>query len=518
MLELLRASPRENAFWEMVWRPWSDHRIVFPKLLYALDFRFAGATGALLVFLNLACQAGVALIVGAAVKRQHDVTAEDKWILASAGWVACFWLVMSGNMLWGFQIAWFLNALAVAGAILFACDLEGRTGWSTLGRGVGAMLLATIASFSLANGLLIWCVLGFLLWRNRAPVFLQLTWWLCALLVAWGGLSAAGGGGGGLSLLAPRNVPYFFTLLGNPVSRIHPEAGLLLGAVGFTGFLIFAVRFLLKRMGGFFHTFAFAQTAYVVMSAWLIASGRSSNGVEHAASSRYYPPVVLFWCLLFGLAWLVAGRYRGGSRLRAALAIGAAAVVGAGQAASFPERAARLVKSDLASLAVAANVGDSATLHYIHLHPDSATLWNEMAFAKSRNLSLYRDPWLRTFGQGVFDRYELSPDAEIPARWQARTIVTLPDRPGLLLQGHLEPSAAGEQPAGILITRAGRIVGYAGLRGRSCDGCFSGYASTFGETSSGTADLNLYAVYNEADRFVRRLVEPRDSLIKRRPE
>lgn len=507
MLDLLRTSPMEGSFWGMVWRPWSDHRIIFPKLLYALDFRIAAGTGALLVSLNVLCQAGVAVILGAAIWRQASLEPGDKRLFSAALWVSCFWLVQSGNLLWGFQIAWSLNALAVATAILLVIDLPSGSDWSryTVLRGTGAILLVTVATFSLANGLLMWGVLGFLLWRNGAPRLLQGVWWICAGAAAWGALGATGDQAFS-GLFTSRHVLFFLALLGSPFSRIHLEAGITLGAMGFAAFAAFAVSHLKSRGQGPFFIFAFAQITYVVLSALVITVGRGYKGLEDAISSRYYPPMLLFWGLLFCLAWLATRRMRGGAWIRGALAATALTVITLGQLASLPERAERSLKADLALLALAANVGDSRTLEYITLFPDSAHFWQEAGFLKSRNLSFYHDaPWLRTHGRLFADVYHVKAGKGVPAHFETQHLVTLPGRAGAFLQGRFDVNTLGQHPTGILAVRAGRVVGFAGTRRRGCAGCFSGFVSTpVPQKSEG--ELSLYAVYDEGGRRAYRLV------------
>src|SRR5690606_33390964 len=102
----------------------------------------------------------------------------------------------------------------------------------------GVMLLLIVAMFSLANGVLMWGILGFLLWRSGAPRALQVMWWLCAALAMAAAFSATTDAAASHPFTG-RHVLFYLALLGSPFSRIHLEAGIVLGAVGFAAFAVF---------------------------------------------------------------------------------------------------------------------------------------------------------------------------------------------------------------------------------------------------------------------------------------
>ncbi len=500
MLDLVGAS-FEGSLWGSLWAPWNYHRIFFPKLLYLFDLRVGGGRGAVLVTLNLVCQAAVALLFYISLRRQSGIDASGRRVMSAIAWASCFWLVQSGNMLWGFQIAWFLNGLAAALATCLVCGMSATPARKNGMLLVGAGACASVAAFSLANGLFIWGVLGILLGRMAVPWRLQAVWWACTVVVAWGAIPAGDGETTLGSFFLLRNIPYALTVLGNPVSRLHAEAGFVLGMLGVTAFLVFAAWFLSGRLRGPFFSFAFAQSSYIVLSAWAIAAGRGHHGVEHATSSRYYTVALLFWAILFALAWLATRSLRFRPILRSVLLLGVTIVFVAGQWASVPERKKRFLGADLSALALGAGVHRMAAEDYATLHTDSLTLSVGNDLLKRHRLSIYRDYWFHTHGMRLSEAYALDTGLAARAVYHATAVATEPGKSGFLIEGVMSPIAGtGKRPSAIVLVRAGRVVGFAGTRERGCSGCFSGFAAG---TSSG--GLELYGLAHENSREVRRL-------------
>ena len=79
--------------------------------------------------------------------------------------------VQVGNTLWGFQMAWYLVLLALAGALLLLD--EPMLTWLSL---TGAMTLAIVGSFSSLQGLLIWPAGLVLLYCRSRPRRFVIAW------------------------------------------------------------------------------------------------------------------------------------------------------------------------------------------------------------------------------------------------------------------------------------------------------------------------------------------------------
>ncbi len=500
-IPLFEAFLRGEPILGRLWEPWYQHQIFFPKILYFLDFLFAGMTGGLLVSLNLALQAGVVVLVALALRRELGLSRAGRAFAASLAVCACFWLVQSGNFLWGFQIAWFLNGFAALSAAFLACGFRPEATRLEKGlrlAGAGAGLI--VASFSLANGVLMGAPLLALLWKAGASRRILAAW--TALWIATGALFYAGVVSGpataGFVYSADSalrtKLLYVPVFLGNPFSRLHLGAGMLVGAAGLCLFAAACLRWYRSERPGFLGSLSLAWMAYAVATAAATAAGRSYYTVMQATSSRYYTTVILFW--LFAALWCgLALRRR--ALFRRAWAIGfmvVAAVLVAGQLAAVPERRERYLMADHAALALASAVDDSTALRYIQEYaglPALRRVREQEVFLKEHGLSLYRDRWFRTLGAELAEAYRIEEGQglRLVAWEESPRAADATSRPGRFVTGVIEPAEGKDLPERLLLVEGGRVTGFAATRARGCAGCFSGYAS-----GPGAGPVGVYVV------------------------
>ncbi|HEX2612652.1 MAG TPA: hypothetical protein VHO02_03550 [Fibrobacteria bacterium] len=500
---LFQAYLRGEPILGRMWEPWYRHRIFFPRILYLLDFRLAGGTGSLLVGASLLLQGGLAILVALALRRQTGLSAWGRVLASSLAVCACFWLVQSGNLLWGFQVAWFLNAFAAFLGAFLACGFRPEASRVEQGVRLACIGLCLItATFSLANGILIGVPLLALLWKggaSRRVLLAGTIFWIVTAVIFFVGLGASAGEGTAEALYStdstlPQKFLYVPVYLGNPFSRLHLGAGMALGAAGLGLFAVFCRRWFRSARPGFLESLAWAQMAYTVATAAATAAGRSYFSIGQATSSRYYPPVLLFW-LFAGLWGGLAIRKRAtASRLAAAVFVGVSAILIAGQLAAVPERKERYLKADNAALALAAGVDDTLALVYLQEHAGAELLrrMRELEpFLKERRLSIYRDRWLRTLGEEPGAAYRIG-------KAGALRLTALEESPrgsaaeagaGRFVSGVIEPVAGANSRERLLLVENGRVTGFAATRARACAGCFSGYAS-----GPGSGPLAVYAL------------------------
>jgi hypothetical protein len=139
-----------------LWMQFNEHRIFFPKLIMLglarlthWNIRYESAVSVLLalgVFLLLAWQ----LRASSRGFGQRQL----RWALPACSLVA-FSASQYENFLWGWQVGLLLGLLASLGAILLLAN--GPFEW---GRFIPAVVLGIVATYSFANGVLVW-VIGF---------------------------------------------------------------------------------------------------------------------------------------------------------------------------------------------------------------------------------------------------------------------------------------------------------------------------------------------------------------------
>ena len=150
---------------------WSQHyenRIFFPNLIVlalAYTTHFNVVTEEYLSALMLF--GGTALVICAHKRRSP----ERRWIWYCPVAFLMFSLAQAVNALWGFQMAWYLVLLMIALA-LFLLDQEPQR-WPVFG---GAIAAAVVASFSSAQGLLVWPAGLLLIYLRRRSGHVATAW------------------------------------------------------------------------------------------------------------------------------------------------------------------------------------------------------------------------------------------------------------------------------------------------------------------------------------------------------
>ena len=142
------------------WRQHNEHRLVFSKLLFLglgllskFDVRWEIATSIILsivIFL---------LIIWHISKNKENLNVKNNhrllWIVFST---FIFSLSQSENWLWGFQLPWFLNVLAVVAAAFILSNY--KINFFTI---LLVTVCSIIATLSLSSGILIWLIVLFFL-------------------------------------------------------------------------------------------------------------------------------------------------------------------------------------------------------------------------------------------------------------------------------------------------------------------------------------------------------------------
>ena len=166
-VNLIAASYHGHLTLAALWAQHNENRILFPNLMMLamsrLDaFNVSAEEYLSAVFLFTA----VALIIAA-----HKRRTPAPWIAYCPVVILMLSVVQAENILWGFQMAWYLVLVALAG-VLYVLDRPTLPVVSL----VGAMILAVVGSYSSLQGLFIWIAGLLLLFYRRRPAPLMGAW------------------------------------------------------------------------------------------------------------------------------------------------------------------------------------------------------------------------------------------------------------------------------------------------------------------------------------------------------
>ncbi len=291
------AEDKATAF-QILFAQHNDHRTLASRLLYCLVYAISGEID----FRQLIFLANLALILLFIalflVVKRHQL----KYLILLPAALVLFQLRAYGITLWSMAaFAYFYVFLYGFYSLHFLHDV-------TPVKFLVAIVLASLATFTLASGQVVW-LLGLVsllhqcLVRKQAPLLYPLGWAFIALanLIAW----RAG-------LETPHTLPvmlitlfdspghhalYALTLLGNAVSESSLAGAALAGAAMLIALIVVSIR-------------SFREPDirlelccwFVVLSVAAMVFGRSFTSVDYALSSRYsFPSVLLLsaiWVLL----------------------------------------------------------------------------------------------------------------------------------------------------------------------------------------------------------------------------
>lgn len=277
----------------------NEHRLLFPRL-----------AAAALIFLSgwntlYVCMFGVTLMVGAWIffvcaqrRAAVEMGGRSPWWAPAALAVVLFSLNQWENYLWGMQHQLFFNVFGVSGAVLALA--VARITLSQLAIAVG---LAVIATFSFANGLLIWPVGFVVLLCRRTSTRFHVAWavaGIAAIALYFYGFQWP-------SQTAPRPAPISalmvaLRVLGAPVSNYRPAV--VQAIAGLTGVLLTGgLLGLGMRRPGFLRASApfIGLFLYVGASALLVGVGRGAPLPDDEIASKYVTVANLLWVALVAL-------------------------------------------------------------------------------------------------------------------------------------------------------------------------------------------------------------------------
>ena len=451
------------------WVQHNEHRIVFPEMVYALDYIFLRGVLLLPIACNIACQLVQLAVLWWLLLQMKDMPLGFRLTLG----VCCSLFMASAMQVQGFlgvfELQWYLSQLAAALAFVFLSQSE-RTGrWTGLAMSIGA---AAIATYSTGNGMMVWPVLvtmSALLRLPRTRIAVVAIAGTLSIAAYFVGYSFVSQGRATLLLTHPSYTIWFVgVLLGTPVSYISVPLG---GVTGLSGLLLVAIAVAVairrRRPGDPVLAVTAGVCLYIACSALMIAYGRMDpeDPAVVAALAARYVTMPLTYCanLAIVIGWLVIQLPRG---RRFALHFSAAALTLTvlftvmlrqnSHERAFELQAAFAHESGIAFVAGIEDAGLARALY-----PDPQFPLRVLPAIRQRRLSIFASGHQDWIGQPLNGVFVPGPDTLCSGAVEGLSPVT----GGYRLAGWAWDRAADGPPKDIVLTNAaGAIVGFGETR------------------------------------------------------
>ena len=313
------------------WLQHNEHRIVFPEVVYALDYIFFRGRQLLPLAGNIACQLAQLALLWWLLRRMKDMPPAFRLTLGAACALFMTSAMQVQGLLGTFELQWYLSELAAALSFLFLWRSAPAGRWASLAISAAA---AVVATYSTGNGMMLWPVLLLMAVLLRLPkpriACLALAGVL-SVAVYFVGYSFVSQGRAALMLAHPFYALWFTgVFLGTPVSYFSARLG---GLVGFSGLLLVALAVAIairRRLGDPVIVVTAGVCLYIAASSLMIAYGRmdpTDPSVGAALAARYVS-VPLTYCanLAVVIGWVISGAGLQPAKTRLLLHIAAAAM------------------------------------------------------------------------------------------------------------------------------------------------------------------------------------------------
>jgi hypothetical protein len=395
-----------------LWQQHNEHRILTTRLLFLLDVDLFHGTQVFLlasIFLTQLLQVGLL-----------------SWSLRKLGGLrGSAWRVGTGliaycilcptqyeNLVWGFQVQFVLPAaMATLAFVSLLLYWRGERAWLL----ILAVAAATIATWSLANGMLLW------------PLLVIAALWIGLKRPVWLALSACGAINIGLFFFhyhfPPHDDTQPYLSLGQRILYVPVYFGstfvrhssgtvvVLAGLVGIVASLVVILRVLRQRAGA--SPFLLEMSLLLTMclaTAAITSTGRMHLGVQQATASRYQTFALLFWCCI-GLVLLV----RLSSKpvvLVAFASVLMLMMIGFATQTRKPlvDAQERQLRLKMMEVALLADVQDPAAL--INGYPNPQVVVRGAEYMRQHGLSIFHGKQFEQLGQPIDRAYRVVPATE----------------------------------------------------------------------------------------------------------
>lgn len=324
-----------------LFEPHNEHRLFFPRLVLFSDYLFFGGYGLFDKAVILLVQVLETALFVWLIRRTGAGAAARRGLCALVV-VLLFSLYQSENFQWAFQVQ-FVGIFACASlcCTLFArglaADASGRRSAVLI---AVAYLLALVATFTMANGILAGLVLVAMavVARTRRVIVAATIAVAAALILAFSIGYHIDDGQESVAALwqhLPRVLAFAAGYLGN-FSRFGIESQIGFGGLGLLAMVGIAGVMLVRRDRDATRLALLGIAFFTVGSALITALGRSGMGMDQIASSRYSTGAAIFWAAILVNGWSLSRGGVGGIATRVAICAAALFLVEASVKMQIP--------------------------------------------------------------------------------------------------------------------------------------------------------------------------------------
>lgn len=459
-----------------LWAQHNEHRILIPKIFFLIDVQLFHGRQIFLLASIFAIQLLQAALLSFSLWTLGGLRG-SAW-RAGTGLIAYCILcpTQQENLIWGFQLQFVVPAamatLAVLSLLLCCRESAARTRALFF---LLAIAAATLATWSLANGMLLWAVLllAAVLLRMRRPALPALA--VCAVtnvglyLYRYHRPSPQSGA---LHITSIAEILRFILVYFGSTFIRHSAGSMALavGAVGICAalwILVFAIRHCrtIPQSTDVPHSGRESRLLlelallmlFCLATATITAFGRLHLGLEQATASRYQTFALLFWCCL-GLVLLVPAS-KNAAQLKMLCACLLALMLGFGTQVRLPliDAQWRQLRLKMISLALLTGVRDPAVL--ADAYPDPRVVLRAAEYMRNNRLSIFGGDLYAQLGQPLNAVYGLRPGSGCAGYVTSSQVLPAEQGQGLRLTGFAWDRELHRPARAIVAVVDGRISG-----------------------------------------------------------
>lgn len=432
---LLESWIEKGFTWSSLLAVQNEHQLAFGRILLLADYFISSATNWSLILLNLTLYAGTtAILVKLFVAATERARVDRIDLAAFAAFVSIVMFAAANlaNLSWNFSVHFILGMVLIVFAVLAAISTvraaQHEKAFKTQAWFAATVAIALIASFSAANGILIWpIVLGFFFFagipKKNLLVFALISTATAVFYILTLKLNSGMNADPRATWHNPATylvyLPYFF---GNAIvdEQHAAKVAFVLGWIGLFGSMAAGLAFIRQRKSWDAYQLGLASIlAFELVTGVMIDLSRQNWGGQYGMIvDRYRLPNAVFWSATLALFWSVRwarSDMKETARVAAATLMACVTVgVVANQRNVLERYFDRYERREIAADALRMQVTDKLVLKEI-MWPDEA-MTPLINFVRDRRLSVFADGRFELVGKPLSDVYRTATGAKCDGR------------------------------------------------------------------------------------------------------
>ncbi len=407
-----------------LWRLHNEHNIFFPRLTFLADLSLLHGTNVSLLVWCLVIPAVTCALLIREARLAPGLGKGTVAFLAGVYVMLLFSFTQMENFVSPFQVQFVLVVGAPVAAFVCVADAVDRRdhpraalGWLGL-----SSVCGFVATFSMANGVLVWPLLLLAAWVGGLPRRAVLGLGVVALctMALWYADRAAIGVAPAGPYRIDRALVFLTLYLGAPLAALSEEASGIVGTLGLClgiGLSLVAVR--RGRALSRFERVSLLILWFTLASAAATTLGRSEWGHTIALVSRYATTSLVFWAsavslLVYLVAQLERGRRFALPLVLALVAGGLVLLLTPAHIATARQAQRDVEKKRMGELALVVGVDDA---YLGSLFPERDTLLGLRPFLAEQRLAPFVTEWPHWVGRRMSDVLDLASAPDVTGRF-----------------------------------------------------------------------------------------------------